>query len=349
MSWKFDVDSQMLRGSNGDTKYNLAVGEPAIVDFSFTKFEGPSVWSKAFRYPPFQGHGELLSLLKKIFKAKHAVITTGCKQALFAAVHALQMEAVESDDESKQTLYHWQKTYWPSYLTIADYMTLGFEAGNHGALAAINVTTWPNNPDGMMDRPQQFEFDIWDAAYTSPIYGFNGIRPRHRISTWSAAKLFGVPGLRIGWALTDDENLAQHMAQYVEKTTSGVAYTSQISLLNILEKLQGLSLLQTTSEMQRIYQKICLNGEYFRKYLGGHVEEVRGVPALHGGGMFAFFKVPDARQARFEKALKKVGVKLVDGRACGAPESEFWFRMSMGQTNEFTEEALAALAKELEK
>jgi len=345
-----DHDAAMIRGGNNDVKYDLAVGQPDVVRFSFSSFTRDMVeFSSVKDYPIYQGQPQLLELLKKIFKAKYAVVTNGCKQAIFAAVDALQREANEGRGDEKQAIYHWQPFHWPSYQTIADYMVLNFKSGNHGALRAINVVTWPNNPDGMQTAPKSnFLYDIWDAAYASPIYGFNGTRPKHKISVWSAAKLFGVPGLRIGWALTDDERFANKMAQYIEKTTSGVSTVSQNFLTKLLTELEATDPKTLTVEMQRIYQEIQLNGNTFRQYMSAYVEDFRGVPTLHGGGMFAFFKT-SVPESIFGSALKKASVRLVPGYSCGAPKHENWYRMSLGRTNGFTEEALSVLVKELEK
>jgi len=343
-----DHDATMIRG-NGDVKYDLAVGQPDVVRFSFGIFTEDLVkFSSVQDYPIYRGQPQLLELLKKIFKAKYAVVTNGCKQAVFAAVDALQRQAIEIDID-KRAIYHWQPTYWPSYQTIADFMGLSFYGGKYEGrpIGAINVVTWPNNPDGMQTPPKnEFVYDIWDAAYASPIYGFNGTRPKNRISTWSAAKLFGVPGLRIGWALTNDENLANKMAQYVEKTTSGVSTASQNFLTKLLIELENMDSVVLTSEIQNIYQKIQLNGNTFRQYMSPYVEDFRGVPALHGGGMFAFFKT-SVPKSTFEEALKKAEVRLVPGYSCGA-EEKGWYRMSMSRHSSFTEDALNALTKELE-
>src|SRR5713101_710718 len=250
-----DVDAQMVRG-NGDVKYDLAAGEPVAVKFSFTD-QAPSWTDLATRYPPYRGHKELLEQLKYIAPGKHVVVTNGCKQALCAAVYALKKNLFNRN----QWLYHHQEYYWPSYQTIAGLSGLQFKANfdaiMHPAQDSIDVITWPNNPDGLRQRPDsEHSYDIWDAAYASPIYGYPGKRPRHKISTWSAAKLFGVPGLRIGWASTDREDLAESMAQYVEKTTSGVNFASQLYLRDLIKACRAMKSTDLLEEMRIIHQRI---------------------------------------------------------------------------------------------
>jgi len=331
----------MVRG-NGDVKYDLAAGEPVAVKFSFTD-QAPSWTDLATRYPPYRGHKELLEQLQYIVPDKHVVVTNGCKQAIFAAVYALK------ETKKSKYLHHHQEYFWPSYQTIADFNGLQFSAGPRiRPLSGIEVVTWPNNPDGLRQYPDaNRHYDIWDAAYASPIYGFRGKKPDHSISTWSAAKLFGIPGLRIGWASTNRQDLADLMAQYVEKTTSGVNLGSQLYLRDLIKVFRASKSADVLEEMRTIHQRIQRNGDLFRQYLGGCITDLSGVPALNDGGMFSFFRVSNQYLYTFPDALKKAGVKLVAGNACGA--SIYSWRMSMGQTNEFTEEALQALQKALKE
>jgi aspartate/methionine/tyrosine aminotransferase len=202
---------------------------------------------------------------------------------------------------------------------------------------AVSIITSPNNPDGSEQYFAERRYNIWDAAYASPVYGWSGKAPNHDISVWSAAKMYGVSGLRVGWLVTNDERIAAQAALYVEKTTSGVANISQ-SILTRLLYLERQELLDEVLSFAR--EDLLMNGATFNDKIAKYCEIVEGAP--NGRGMFAWF-YPLNEQA-FDEALIAAKVKIVPGHACGRPG---WIRMSMGQTVDVTRLALEALAEQL--
>jgi histidinol-phosphate/aromatic aminotransferase/cobyric acid decarboxylase-like protein len=143
--------------------------------------------------------------------------------------------------------------YWPSYPTLArhtrqEFTTIDNVPGSWHPQSVTRVITSPNNPDG---AESVGECEIWDAAYFHWVYGAKAV-PVHAVSVWSAAKLFGVSGLRIGCVTTDDADLAEKMRQYIETTTSGVSNEAQTRLAGILEIVKAETVLYRTSTLSRV-------------------------------------------------------------------------------------------------
>jgi aspartate/methionine/tyrosine aminotransferase len=312
--------------------YNLAVGEP----FFLQKIYGalyPKIADGAMQYPPMNGDADLINLIKPMVSHQNVVVTNGAKQAILAAMYALQKV-----DPNLTQIFH-QVPYWPTYPTLAELSNLSFATLNN-SVTMLNrgvfarILTSPNNPDGNIEPPSSVRWDIWDAAYASPIYGWDRIVPHHKMSVWSAAKLFGVSSYRIGWLATADKELARHAAEYVEKTTSGVSVPSQRFLYHFLGNLNvrgrdGVADLETQARMELVQT----SGQFLR--LEPLFREIRGFPR-NGQGMFAWVQPFDP--VSFREVLVKAKVKAVSGHFCGADSS--WFRFSLGLTADSMEKAV---------
>jgi len=320
----------MARG-NIEGGFNLAVGEPEFLQEQV--WFGPLMdFSTSYPYPTIDGHDALLEELRHLHPGHeiYYVITNGAKQALLAAMYAFTKTARIGEVMHKAP-------YWPSYPTLAHFSRLGFTNALDDRAAQLVCTTSPNNPDGRLDVTH---CDIWDAVYAgSHLYGFDGIKPRYEVAVYSAAKMLGLSGMRIGWLVTRNKSIAQHAANYVEFTTSGVALPTQAYVARALNSLR-------MSDYVKLFETarkdLLGNGEMFNHYLKDHVKQVQGVPAS-GTGMFAWFEVADAYN--FNEALNRAKIRVVSGPACGGDEN--WFRMSMGLKPTNMEAALKALKAQL--
>src|SRR5262249_10876159 len=145
---------------------------------------------------------------------------------------------------------------------------------------------------------------VWDAAYAHGVYGWKGIVPDHEVAVWSASKLFGLSGLRVGWLVTKDEDFAKDAARYVEATTSGVSVLPQHRVAKVLWYKR-----EEPDEFEQGYMKarqtLLANAGLFNNLLGKYVRSVEGTPN-NGVGMFAYF-VPHNGPA-FRVALNRANV-----------------------------------------
>lgn len=320
-------DFQMAR-SHDEKSLNLAVGEPfflqdALREWQTVQFDQP------LTYPLTNGQPRLLEQIQRLHPGMHVIVTHGAKYAIQAALYALKQKFGYS------SAFH-KAPYWPSYPTMARLSGLTFNAEVDVGHSAI-ISTSPNNPDG---SESDEECDLWDAAYHGEILYKCSKIPKCKIAVYSCSKLFGFSGLRIGWAVTTDDDLAREMSTFMEITTSGVSVVSQSHVAHFLDTMTqpaGLNFIVKSLQLAR--NTLENNGRLFRAYVSPLCSDVEGLP-MSGKGMFAWFKAgePDV----FKKALETATVKLVTGEACGVSEPG-WYRMSMGHRNDFTEEALFRL------
>jgi aspartate/methionine/tyrosine aminotransferase len=321
-------DLQMARGPIVGG-FNLAIGEPELLQ-EHLPFPAP-VLPGPYVYPRLRGEEALLERLGKLYPGLHVVVANGAKHALLAAFHALRGYSVA---------HH--VPYWPSYPVLAHMSGVEFEGRSKvqswRAPGTVLCATSPNNPDG---SETTVECDVWDAVYAHWVYGWSGIEPAHKVRIGSASKLLGLSGVRVGWLVTADTELAEKAAIYVERTTSGVSVPAQAV---VTEALRCMEEHDPTPGFKAARSAMMENGFDFVRLMNGYCQKVRGVP-FDGKGMFAWFQVlPDLAGERFERALTIARVALVRGEACGATEPG-WYRMNMMARRETTAAALNALAR----
>lgn len=324
-------DMQMAR-RNEPGVINLAVGEPVVVRNRVGKVvlaENMALRPlSAMSYPPAEGLPELRDLLSRlpICKGKHIVVTNGAKQALHAAIFALKGLKLESTLKGlrREPLIAASAPYWPSYPAIAKAQGLVF-VGGRGTIGDIQVNASPNNPTGAVDLA---DCDIWDAAYASASYGFDEtVSLGNKISVFSASKMYGLSGARIGWLATSDEELANRAIEFMETASAGVSTVSQEMLIRAVEThLEYPNLVR--SAQQDAYADLSANASFFRQ-LGKHFVERAGFSRT-GMGMFEFMRLEEPLY--FERLLDKARVRVISGRHFGCDDS--WIRISIGATRE---------------
>lgn len=325
------ADSQMIVKGEEAGVFNLSVGEPYFLQDAFTEFFSEYLHyypHNKLCYPSYGGNKELLDELKIIHSEKHIVVTNGGKQALLAAMYAYQTV------RNFKSVYH-KPPYWPSYPTLAKLCNLNFDSVLTHAADQLIVNTTPNNPDG---HAYTDDCHIWDAAYAHMIYG-SFSPPKHEIAIYTASKVLGLSGFRVGWLVTDNDELAQAARHYLEITTSGVSSPAQELTARTLHLLRSSHII-TCDMYHKAKAILSTNCCFFKQFIAPHCSEIHGAP--NGHGMFGWFKVKDSD--KFSSALQKSHVKLVTGDVCGMTE-DGWYRMNLGHRNSVTEEALTSFAK----
>lgn len=319
-----DPDKFMVRGNDPDGFINLSVGEPL---FLRRHLQFPTTFEpvRQSSYPPYKGAGRLLEELKRLHPGKHVVVTNGAKGALMSAFYAYRKLL------GKMAVYH-EAPLWPSYPTLAGLSGLSFQS-NPWTLGDttfnrryISAKTVLNNPDGRTtDKVELGHYDILDCAYCHPVYGWDGELPPHTVSVWSAAKLFGYSGDRVGWLVTEVPELADLAADYVEKTTSGVSTRSQEVVADVLAYIR-----MHVCEVARMYEDartdLLYNCMQFVRTFGPAVRNAWGDTTYTG--MFGWV---EPRCKDFDAVLKEAKVLAVPGTACGDMMGPVRWRLSLGQ------------------
>lgn len=315
---------------------DMAIGEPVFLQECLTRKLLPSIFASTWdvRYPYLGGNPELVDILKSYSGSKYVVVTNGAKHAL-QSLFAVMAGAGGHRTAALRT------PYWPSYKTIAQQhgVTL-IDIDKAKDKGVIRICTSPNNPDGHIQREVKCGgFDIWDAAYAHPVYGFDPLMDHiEAVATvHSPAKIFGLSGLRIGWVSTDDEEIARKVAMQVETTTSGVSNVAQQVLARFAKDAQ---MRNNQALYDEAHHQLAANFTFFNRILAPFCEDVLS----DGHGMFAYFSI-HPEEFNFEAALKRAGVRAVNGSACGGTENHW--RLSMGLPSTQTRMALELLADAL--
>ncbi len=327
------------------TGYNLAVGEPVFLQDMlrasdwYMRVLCPRQIRDSLQYPVPEGDRLLREQLEWMYPGKYVVVTNGAKGGLFALLSVLRQTYPTYMD-----IRHATDVHWPTHKTLAKLTGWGFETPSSlvpqdsSTFRKLHMLTAPNNPDGTVATLVD-AVDIWDAAYASPIYGFEGPVPYSVASVWSAAKLFGLSGYRVGWVVTGEKWLYEKLRVFVEATTSGVSRIAQKSVCNLLlnwrvmqmEKYHKfnadarIELLETSAELYRIKNAF---------------DKVEGLPET-GLGMYAWVKLRD--RERFDHALALADARVLGGEYCNA--SKDWVRISCGLGLHKSIEAFKAIDK----
>ncbi|KAL5544091.1 hypothetical protein UlMin_007875 [Ulmus minor] len=171
-------------------------------------------------------------------KDRHIVVGTGSSQLYLAALYALSLaEATEPISVVSQA------PYYSSYPAMTDYQKSGLHkwAGDSRSFTKegpyIELVTSPNNPDGYTRHAIVNRTGgslIHDLAYYWPHYTPISSPADNDLSLFTVSKCTGHAGMRIGWALVKDPQVAKRMTKFVELNSIGVSKDSQIRAAKVL-------------------------------------------------------------------------------------------------------------------
>lgn len=231
-------DAKLQKVLLGPDWIDLSFGEPKVVMEALfrqlnrmgSEFKMPTMYDlPKWEYQPAAGKPDLVSILEKKYDAK-VVVTNGAKQALAAAAFSFRKSGCN-------TIYYGHP-YYPANPSITE--SIGLSWSDKGS-AHCNLITSPNNPDG--GNLSSLELINWrykgpmihDAAYYTEIYLPEDQipLPLGDIQVFSMSKMYGLSGLRIGYAVCHNEKYYKDMVTYVETTTAGVSTASQDIARNI--------------------------------------------------------------------------------------------------------------------
>ncbi|GAV58291.1 Alliinase_C domain-containing protein [Cephalotus follicularis] len=169
---------------------------------------------------------------------RHIVVGTGSTQLYNAVLYALSpQDAVEPINVVTAA------PYYSSYPLITDCVKSGIYkwAGDAHKFNKegpyIELVTTPNNPDGHIRQSVVNKTGgilVHDLAYYWPQYTPISSPANHDLMLFTVSKCSGHAGMRIGWALVKDKEVAKKMVKYIEFSTLGVSKDSQLRAAKIL-------------------------------------------------------------------------------------------------------------------
>ncbi|KAL9684097.1 hypothetical protein QQ045_021529 [Rhodiola kirilowii] len=170
---------------------------------------------------------------------RYIVVGTGSSQLYQAALYALAT-AGHPDPMDVVSV----APFYSSYPLMTDFLKSGLYkwAGDANLYDKdgpyIELVTSPNNPDGVarssvVNRSQGIV--MHDFAYYWPQYAPITSAADHDLMLFTVSKMTGHAGIRIGWALVKDKEIAMKMTKYIELNTIGVSKDSQLRAAKILK------------------------------------------------------------------------------------------------------------------
>ena len=231
-------DAKLQKVILGPNWIDLSFGEPKVVMDALMRqlnrfgdpFKMPTMWDiPKWEYQPAAGKPDLVSILEDKY-GERVVVCTGAKQALASAMYAFKKQGCS-------TIYY-DKPYYPANPSLAGYIGLTWCDKD---IAAGRLITSPNNPDGK--NYSNLELIDWrhsgpmihDAAYYTEIYLPEDQIPipLGDVQVFSMSKMYGLSGLRIGYAVCHNDKYYQDIVDFIEMTTAGVSTASQDIARNI--------------------------------------------------------------------------------------------------------------------
>lgn len=198
---------------------------------------------------------------------------------------------------------------------------------------AMYIIDSPSNPFGLLikDNIQYSGEVVWDSVYASPIFINNAMNsslsaPRHQIMIGSFSKIFGLPGLRIGWIGTNEDDLAKKVYSNSLTAYCGLSTPSLEISNNLIRDID----LQKFEKIANTY--LNYSREKFAK-----LKNIFDLDAPINGMFY---------MGRLDKSNKKLLTKAkVSGLPLRSILGEDFIRFNMADSPKNTENAVKAILK----
>ncbi|XP_027368861.1 tryptophan aminotransferase-related protein 2-like [Abrus precatorius] len=215
-----------------------------------------------------------------VTEGRHIVVGTGSSQLILAALFALS-----SPDAAEPISVVSAVPYYSSYPALANYQKSGLYKWAGDAVSYdkdgpyIELVTSPNNPDGYTRRSvvnQSQGLLIHDLAYYWPQYTPISFPSDHDLTLFTASKSTGHAGMRIGWALVKDKEVAKKMTKFIELNTIGVSKDSQLRAAKVLKAVSDSCEEENSQDVESFFKYSYMHMEQRWKQL----REVVGASGL---------------------------------------------------------------------
>jgi aspartate/methionine/tyrosine aminotransferase len=321
---------------------DLSVGEAHVVreallkTFSLSPYELPSRVN-LFEYPCPTGYSKLVQLLEDKYKYP-VIITNGAKQALSAVFYAIKKQGKQSVGV--------RNPYWALLKPLAEANGLKFITDKNKDFESY-LCVAPENPTNFMPTMEAMKLDetklkdlgipfIHDGAYFTRTYlppSFS-LEVIGDVQIYSASKMFGLSGIRLGWVVCKNKEFYSLIKEYVEMMTVGVSTISQVFLYDLMNRMNGYP--AKTQQFEFISNDALIES---KKIVKGIRSDVLEVPAdfEKSVGMFGLFK----KGPKLD--LKKSKINVVDGEHFGAPG---YVRMNLALSKDIMQKVIVKLNQE---
>lgn len=278
-----------------------------------------------------------LATLALLRPGDRVVVQTPCYQSLFELakfqgcdVHPWPL--IETDDGWRMDLDH-----------LSDLVTED---------TRLLIVNFPHNPTGYLPTASEFDtilnlagrHDVWlfcDEMYRGLEYDLSDHLPsasdryRRAVSLWGMSKTFGLAGLRIGWLVTQDQQMVQTLLRLKDYTTICSSAPSEF--------LANAALAQAETIIQRNLGIIQTNLTHIREFMIRREDLFAWHEPI--AGPIAFARLRNGSAVRFcEEVVLESGVLLVPSTLFDFGDSHL--RWGLGRLN--FREGLSVLDKHLD-
>ncbi|XP_006347436.1 tryptophan aminotransferase-related protein 2-like [Solanum tuberosum] len=218
----------------------------------------------------------------------HIVVGTGSTQLFQAALYALS----PSNAPEPMSIVS-ASPFYSSYPLIIDCLKSGLYKWKGDASKFnkddpyIELVTSPNNPDGSIRQAVVNGSEgilVHDLAYYWPQYTPISFQANHDIMLFTVSKCTGHAGIRIGWALVKDKEVAKKMTKFIEISSIGVSKDSQLRAAKILDVIAD------TYEHTEKFDKATLFFHYVYNEMAKRWRQLRS--AVSKGQTFSLLDFP---------------------------------------------------------
>ena len=317
-----------------DKSWNFGWGNPFflldILDEQYSQRLAPFN-IKNMIYSPDLGMDKLIETTRRTIeetiglKYEYIIITTGATQAINVLLRVLRnnRKTQLSIVETPQYGY----PYYGDMISKAGYVRVS----NSESLKQFNplnvkLIDSPSNPQGIQyGSDYGFELNtIWDSVYHNKIYTTDLTKiPKHHSMAGSYSKLLGLTGARIGYIATNNYSLAKQCSHECLMENATISVPSQELIIDIMGKIDLDYFLNAGK------YSIDRNREEMSK-----IEYLFDNQPVPGTGMFYCANADN----KALQILEKCGIKYVD-------LGNNYIRLSLGQTNSITKDAIKAIIK----
>lgn len=309
-------------------EYNFAWGNPyfllEILDRQYTQ---SLVLNdiKSMAYGPDEGLEETIDAVRYTIKKtmgleyKHILITNGATQGINTILRCL------AKNGAKHVLTG--KYGYPYYGNMIEKAGLNRIKGldsTFPATTTIKLIDSPCNPFGEQVRGSWGTNTVWDSVYHNNVYTNNLTKkPSHSVMVGSFTKLLGIAGARVGYIATNSE---KEYKMYKNESLYDLATISIPSQNLIIDILNNIDL---DDFVKRGNLSLCDNREEFSK-----IRHIFDNQQVQETGMFYCVKA----DKKAIDLLDKCGIIFIR-------LDDEYIRLSLGQTNNLTKNAINAILK----